>query len=97
MVGAHRRRRCPCGRHGCVEAYAGRAAMESGRASCTSTARDELFDLMEAAKRDRLSEQRLGRRRSSRTTGWHGELIADAYEALAAGVGLVMNLLDWTA
>ena len=30
--------RCPCGRRGCMEAYAGRGALERARASCTTRA-----------------------------------------------------------
>ena len=47
---------CPCGRRGCAEAYAGRAAMEErARHLYARGQRTKLFELMEKAKRDRLS------------------------------------------
>jgi glucokinase len=87
-------RRCPCGRHGCVEAYAGRAAMEErARKLHQHGQKTKLFELMEAAKRDRLSSS-VWQKALEQDDPLARELIADAYEALAAVSASVMNLLD---
>ena len=78
-------RRCPCGRHGCVEAYAGRAAMEErARAKLHEHGqKTKLFELMEAAKRDRLSSS-VWQKALEQGDPLARELIAEAYEAIAA-------------
>ena len=90
LNGAH----CPCGRRGCMEAYAGRAAMEAkARREVAKGAHTRLFSIMDKRGRTRL------------TSGiWHravgkGDklaivLIDRAVEALAAGVASACNLLD---
>ena len=48
--------RCPCGRRGCMEAYAGRAAMEArARRLREQGERTVLFEIMEERGRDRLT------------------------------------------
>ena len=48
--------RCPCGRRGCLEAYAGRGAMEAhARKLVKDGHKTDLFELMEKKKRDRLT------------------------------------------
>ena len=48
--------RCTCGRRGCMEAYAGRAAMEiQARQRVKTGAKTDLFKIMEKRGRDRLS------------------------------------------
>jgi glucokinase len=89
--------RCPCGRRGCVEAYAGRAAMEArARRLLEHGHKTELFDLMENAGRDRLTsgvwEKALERGDRVAT-----RLIERAVAALAAGIASVVNLLDLEA
>jgi glucokinase len=86
--------RCPCGRRGCIEAYAGRAAMEArARRAVAKGVKTDLFELMKKHKRDRL------------TSGIWGEalehndelavrLIDRAIAALGAGIASVINLLD---
>ena len=86
--------RCPCGRRGCMEAYAGRAAMEAkARREVARGASTQLFSIMEERGRTRL------------TSGiWHRairhgdrlarELIDRAIAALGAGVASACNLLD---
>ena len=50
--GAH----CPCGRRGCLEAYAGRAAMEAkARREHEDGRKTELFKIMKKHGRDRLT------------------------------------------
>ena len=87
-------RRCPCGRHGCVEAYAGRAAMEErARRLHEHGQKTKLFELMDAAKRDRLTSS-IWQKALEHDDPLARELIADAYEALAAVSASVLNLLD---
>lgn len=85
---------CPCGRRGCVEAYAGRAAMEvRARHLHERGQHTNLFDLMRKANRDRLTSgvwDRALKERDALAT----KLIDDAYDALAAACGSVVNLLD---
>jgi glucokinase len=85
---------CPCGRRGCMEAYAGRAAMEArARRKVEEGAHTKLFKLMEEHKRSRLTSGIW-----SRALDQHDELarslIARAIRALGAGVASAVNLLD---
>jgi glucokinase len=87
-------RRCPCGRRGCMEAYAGRGAMEArARRKVKKGAKTKLFKLMEKRGRTRLTS----------SVWWHAlerkdklaaALIEEAVEALGAGVASAVNLLD---
>src|SRR3954452_13041856 len=86
--------RCPCGRRGCMEAYAGRAAMEArARRLVKKGAKTDLFKIMEKRGRTRLTsavwEQAL--HRGDKLTM---QLIDDAVTALGAGVASAVNLLD---
>jgi glucokinase len=85
---------CPCGRRGCMEAYAGRNAME--RRARELHAKGEPTDLFKLARkrgRDRLTSgiwaAALERRDPMAT-----KLVARAIEALGAGVASVENVLD---
>ena len=87
-------RRCPCGRKGCMEAYAGRAAMEArARKEVEKGRQTDLFHLMEERGRTRLTsavwEHALERKDKLAT-----EIIDEAIEALGAGVASAINLLD---
>jgi glucokinase len=87
-------RRCPCGRRGCMEAYAGRAAMEAHARKLVGEGRKtKLFHIMEQRGRDRLTSGVWERalRKGDKLTS---ELIAEAVEALGAGVASACNLLD---
>jgi glucokinase len=87
-------RLCPCGRRGCVEAYAGRAAMEArARHLHERGQHTKLFHLMRKAKRDRLTSA-VWERALREDDRLAAELIEDAYDALAAACGSVVNLLD---
>jgi glucokinase len=87
-------RKCPCGRRGCMEAYAGRAAMEArARKEVEKGRKTDLFHLMEERHRTRLTS----------AVWYHAlenkdklavELIDEAVEALGAGVASAQNLLD---
>ena len=85
---------CPCGRRGCVEAYAGRAAMEArARHLHERGQHTKLFDLMRTANRDRLTSGVWERALKDRDA-LARELIDDAYDAIGAACASVVNLLD---
>ena len=86
--------KCPCGRRGCMEAYAGRAAMEAeARRRQEDGEKTDLFKIMEERGRTRLMSgiwDRALRRNDPLAT----KLIDEAVEALGAGVASVQNVLD---
>jgi glucokinase len=90
-------RRCPCGRRGCLEAYAGRGAMEArAREQHAEGRKTDLFKLMEQHGRTRLTSGIWARALE------HGdklatELIDEAIAALGAGIASAVNLLDCEA
>jgi glucokinase len=87
-------RRCPCGRRGCMEAYAGRAAMEARarRKNEEGTATD-LFKIMKERGRTKLTSA-VWAKALEREDKLATELIDEAVEALGAGVASAQNLLD---
>src|SRR5215471_7096490 len=85
---------CPCGRRGCAEAYAGRAAMESrARHLHERGQRTQLFHLMRKANRTRLTSG-VWERAVKEEDKLALELIDDAYDAIAAASASAVNLLD---
>ncbi len=89
-----RGRICPCGRRGCAEAYAGRAAMEARARHLHERGQPtKLFDLMRKANRDRLTSGVWERALKEDDRLAH-ELVDDAYDAIAAASASVVNLLD---
>jgi glucokinase len=86
--------RCPCGRRGCMEAYAGRGAMEArARRAVKRGARTQLFKLMEEHGRPRLTSG-IWARALERQDQLAEELIERAIRALGAGVASAVNVLD---
>jgi glucokinase len=87
-------RRCPCGRRGCMEAYAGRSAMEARARKLQKEGRKtDLFKIMKKRGRDRLTSgiwERALKAKDRMTI----ELIDEAVEALGAGIASAVNLLD---
>ncbi len=85
---------CPCGRKGCLEAYAGRAAMEAeARRQHAEGVKTDLFKLMRRHDRDRLTSSIWERALD------HGDHLAEslldrAIEALGTGIASAVNLLD---
>jgi glucokinase len=87
-------RRCQCGRRGCLEAYAGRAAMEArARRLHDKGRKTDLFKLMRKHGRDRLTSGIWARALEAKDS-LAGELIDEAVEALGAGAASAINLLD---
>jgi glucokinase len=94
MVVAMGGRRCPCGRRGCMEAYAGRAAMEArARKEVEKGRHTDLFKLMEERGRTRLTSA-IWAHALEHKDKLATELIDEAIEALGAGVASAVNLLD---
>ena len=86
--------RCTCGRKGCMEAYAGRGAMElRARHRQKSGTKTDLFAIMEERGRDRLTSG-IWARALDRDDKLAVELMDDAIAALGAGVASVQNVLD---
>jgi len=86
--------RCPCGRKGCMEAYAGRGAMEArARRRVEKGEKTHLFKIMEERGRDRLSSG-IWERALERGDKMAQELLDEAIEALGNGVASAVNLLD---
>jgi glucokinase len=88
--GAH----CPCGRRGCMEAYAGRGAMEErARHRHKKGEKTELFRIMKKRDRPRLTSG-VWARALEADDKLAKELVHEAIAALGAGVGSTVNLLD---
>lgn len=88
--GAH----CPCGRRGCLEAYAGRNAMEAkARREVEDGADTDLFELMEKHDRPRLTSGIWGHALERRDP-LAEKLIDRAIAALGTGIASAVNLLD---
>ena len=86
--------RCPCGRRGCMEAYAGRGAMEArARRRVEKGEKTHLFKILEERGRDRLSSG-IWERALERGDKMAQELLDEAVEALGNGVASAVNLLD---
>jgi glucokinase len=85
---------CPCGRRGCVEAYAGRRAMALAAARARADGVPTiLFDVQEEMGRTRPSSG-VFREALARGDELVADLLDDAVEALAAGIASAVNLLD---
>jgi glucokinase len=86
--------RCTCGRRGCMEAYAGRLAMEiKARKEVKKGAKTDLFKIMEEHGRDRLTSgvwERALRHGDDLAT----RLIDRAVKMLGVGIASSINLLD---
>jgi len=86
--------KCPCGRKGCLEAYAGRTAMEAeARRQHEEGVKTDLFKLMRKHEKDRLTSG-IWERALDHGDHLAGKLIDRAIEALGAGVASAVNLLD---
>jgi glucokinase len=86
--------KCPCGRRGCMEAYAGRGAMEAkARHRAKKGEKTRLFEIMEKRGRDRLTSG-VWARALANEDKMAVDLIDAAIEALGAGVASCVNVLD---
>jgi glucokinase len=86
--------RCTCGRKGCMEAYAGRKAMEiKARKEVEKGAKTDLFKIMEEHGRDRLTSG-IWERALKHGDDLATKLIDRAVKALGAGVASCVNVID---
>lgn len=86
--------RCPCGRKGCLEAYAGRKAMEAeARRRHEDGEKTDLFELMEKHGKPRLTSG-IWERALDHEDDLAEDLIERAVEALGTGIASAVNLLD---
>lgn len=86
--------KCPCGRRGCVEAYAGRRAMEQrARKHADKGKKTKLFEIMEKKGLERLTSGVFAKALEKDDELAHA-LIERATGALAAGLASAVNLLD---
>ena len=85
---------CPCGRQGCMEAYAGRLAMETrARRDVDRGEKTVLFKIMEERGRTRLTSG-VWSRALDRDDAMAHRLLERAVRALGAGIASSVNLLD---
>lgn len=86
--------KCPCGRKGCMEAYAGRSAMEAeARRQHEEGHKTDLFKLMEKHDKPRLTSG-IWERALDHGDNLAAKLIDRAIEALGTGIASAVNLLD---
>jgi len=86
--------KCPCGRRGCLEAYAGRSAMEAeARRRHEDGEKTDLFKLMEKHEKPRLTSG-IWERALDHEDKLAEHLIERAIEALGTGIASAINLLD---
>ncbi|HET7177453.1 MAG TPA: ROK family protein [Solirubrobacterales bacterium] len=86
--------RCPCGRRGCLEAYAGRAAMEAkARREREKGVETGLFEIMEKHGKDRLTSS-VWDHALHEHDPLAESLIRRAVRYLGTGIASAVNLLD---
>jgi glucokinase len=89
--------RCPCGRRGCLEAYAGRKAMElRARRAVKRGAKTSLFKLMKKHSHVRLTSA-IWQEALEQHDALAERLIERAIRALGAGAASAINLTDLEA
>jgi glucokinase len=87
-------RKCPCGRIGCMEAYAGRGAMEvRAREKVASGEKTVLFEIMQEKGKPRLASG-IWERALQRGDKLAHKLVDSAVDAIGVAVASSLNLLD---
>jgi glucokinase len=85
---------CPCGRRGCVEAYAGRRAMELAAERARAAGRSTvLFDVLEEKGKPQATSG-VFKTALDRGDELVADLLDDAIAALGVGIASAVNLLD---
>ncbi len=85
---------CPCGRRGCLEAYAGRVALErAARAAAAAGRPTALLGIQERAGRPRMTSGVVAAALEAGDPLAH-ELVERAVQALGTAIGSAVNLLD---
>lgn len=86
--------RCGCGRRGCIEAYAGRAAMERSVAMAVAGGRStSLLEIRDDKGKDRLTSS-VWEKALADGDPLAVEIFGEAVDAVALGVAAAVNLLD---
>jgi glucokinase len=86
--------RCPCGRRGCMEAYAGRAAMEAkARRDLAKGVETDLFHVMKKRGKDRLTSS-VWEHALREGDALTESLLRRAVRYLGTGIASAQNLLD---
>jgi glucokinase len=86
--------RCPCGRRGCLEAYAGRAAMEArARREHDEGVKTEIFEIMKKRGKDRLTSS-VWEHALREGDALTESLLRRAIRYLGTGIASAVNLLD---
>jgi glucokinase len=86
--------KCPCGRKGCMEAYAGRGAIEAeAKRQHSEGVKTDLFKLMEKHGKERLTSG-IWERALDHRDDLAEKLIERAIEALGTGIASAVNLID---
>jgi glucokinase len=86
--------RCPCGRRGCMEAYAGRAAMEAkARREHGQGVNTEIFEIMAKRGKDRLTSS-VWEHALREGDALTESLLRRAIRYLGTGIASAVNLLD---
>jgi len=94
VVVRHGGRRCPCGNKGCMEAYAGRLAMEErARAEIAKGRKSDLLKIARHKQRDRFTSSVWGAA-IEQGDKLATELIDEAVQMLGTGIASALNLLD---
>ena len=94
VVQTRKGKRCPCGRKGCMEAYAGRAAMEAeARRRIGKGEKSKLIKIMEKKGKTRMASG-VWAKALSKGDPVATDLIDSAVWALGSAIASAVNLLD---
>jgi glucokinase len=85
---------CPCGRRGCVEAYAGRRAMENAVQRAIAADTDTIVPSLIAERGKTHMTSGVVRDALAKGDPLIADLVDEAIDALAAGIASAVNLLD---
>ena len=85
---------CPCGRRGCVEAYAGRRAMEHAIERAVAAGTDTIVPTLVAQKDRHRVTSGVIRDALAKGDPLVADLVDAGIEALGAGISSAVNLLD---
>lgn len=85
---------CPCGRRGCVEAYAGRRAMENAVERAVAAGTDTIVPLLVEQKGRQRMTSGIVRDALAKGDPLMADLVDAGIDALGAGIASAVNLLD---
>lgn len=85
---------CPCGRRGCVEAYAGRRAMENAVERAVAAGTDTIVPLLVEQKGRQRMTSGVVRDALAKGDPLMADLVDAGIDALGAGIASAVNLLD---